>query len=229
MSNASEWTVAKADRLIQLHAKGWIYSDIAEALGVSRSAVAGKCKRLNLRRGMGDGEQRRKEALYQAHTQARSKWTAERDEQLRRLASEGLSMVEVAKRLGLTYGMVKARVGRLRMSWPRHYAKGEPKPAADVRPLNVQRRDAAAVFKLPAPDDAVPLIGRRFGQCAFPVGTPDAPADQLCCGHRVVSDAHAYCERHHRIAFRVGTQFTSSDIAKLASAARGRPAFARAA
>jgi hypothetical protein len=42
-----------------------------------------------------------------------------------------------------------------------------------------------------------------------------------------MSDAHAYCERHHRIAFRIGTQFTNRDVARLASV--DRPKFARAA
>lgn len=215
--NNAEWSEGAVKRLIDLHAKGWAYSAIGEALGLSRSAVSGKCARLGLKRGMGDGDQRRKGALYQSQVQASSKWTVERDDQLRRFAAEGLSMPEAAKRLGLTYGMVKARVGRLRMSWPRHYAKGEGSPVADTRPLPVQRRDAAAVFKLPAPDDAIPLIGRPFGRCAFPVGTPDAPADQLCCGHPVIDGSRfQYCETHHRMSFRPGSSKALGGLSKIA-------------
>jgi hypothetical protein len=212
-----EWSEQMVQRLCELHAKGWAYSAIGERLGLSRSAISGKCARLGLKRGMGDGDQRRKEALYQSQVQARSKWTVERDDMLRQFAADGLSMPEAAKRLGLTYGMVKSRVGRLRMSWPRHYGKGEEKPAPDTRPLTVQRRDAAAAFEIAAPADAIPLVGRPFGRCAWPVGTPDTPGEQLCCGRAVQEGSRfQYCPDHMRLSFRQGTGMAQASVAKLA-------------
>lgn len=47
---------------------------------------------------------------------------------------------------------------------------------------------------------AIPLIQRRTFQCAWPVGTPDRPADQMCCGQPVPANAiraaPAYCAAH---------------------------------
>jgi len=45
---SQEWPADKIDRLRELHAMGQVYSLIAAHLGVSRSAVAGKIKRLGL-------------------------------------------------------------------------------------------------------------------------------------------------------------------------------------
>jgi|GEM_PF-3293822 len=55
-----------------------------------------------------------------------------------------------------------------------------------------------------ANDNAIPLLERRFGQCAWPVGTPDRPARQLCCGGPVAENANRsvanYCAGHGRRA-----------------------------
>lgn len=55
----------------------------------------------------------------------------------------------------------------------------------------------------PANDNAVPLIGRRFGQCAWPVGAPPRPADQLVCGAPIYQaiEKCAYCLTHARRAY----------------------------
>ena len=60
----------------------------------------------------------------------------------------------------------------------------------------------AAAMECPANDDAIPLIDRRTFQCSFPVGTPDRPANQMCCGQPVPTDAGravpTYCTAHAR-------------------------------
>jgi GcrA cell cycle regulator len=48
--------------------------------------------------------------------------------------------------------------------------------------------------------DAIPLIGRPFGRCAFPVGTPATPGEQLCCGAEVREGA-PYCPSHCTVAY----------------------------
>lgn len=55
----------------------------------------------------------------------------------------------------------------------------------------------------PANDNAVPLIGRRFGQCPWPVGTPTRPADQLACGAPIYEGVEkcAYCLAHAKRAY----------------------------
>lgn len=52
-------------------------------------------------------------------------------------------------------------------------------------------------------DNAVPLLERRFGQCAWPVGTPDRPRNQLVCGQPVFEGVEkcSYCLPHANRAF----------------------------
>jgi GcrA cell cycle regulator len=52
-----------------------------------------------------------------------------------------------------------------------------------------------------ANDDAIQLIARRFGQCAWPVGEPDRPEGQLCCG-AVAIEAKPYCAHHAAVAYQ---------------------------
>lgn len=42
---------------------------------------------------------------------------------------------------------------------------------------------------------AVPLIGHSRSVCAWPVGEPERPADQMCCG-RPVHEGQPYCLDH---------------------------------
>lgn len=42
---------------------------------------------------------------------------------------------------------------------------------------------------------AVPLIGHSRRVCAWPVGEPERPADQMCCG-RPVHEGQPYCLEH---------------------------------
>ena len=44
--NTSDWNIHQTDLLIYHYGSGWSYGDIAKALGVTRSAVAGKVGRL---------------------------------------------------------------------------------------------------------------------------------------------------------------------------------------
>lgn len=61
-------------------------------------------------------------------------------------------------------------------------------------------RKLVSAFAAPANDDAILLINRRAFQCSWPVGEPERPADQLCCGQPVPEGANkavpTYCEAH---------------------------------
>lgn len=54
-----------------------------------------------------------------------------------------------------------------------------------------------------ANDNAVLLMERKFGQCAWPVGTPDRPRNQLVCGQPVFDGVEkcSYCLTHAKRAF----------------------------
>lgn len=49
-----------------------------------------------------------------------------------------------------------------------------------------------------ANDNAVPLMSRRHGQCAWPVGHAGRPVEQLCCGGKA-DPGHPYCTSHRAI------------------------------
>ena len=54
-----------------------------------------------------------------------------------------------------------------------------------------------------ANDNAVPLLTRGFGKCAWPVGTPARAADQLACGAPIYQGIEkcSYCLDHAQRAF----------------------------
>lgn len=73
-----------------------------------------------------------------------------------------------------------------------------------------QRAEKAAAGRLiikrtidAANDNSVPMVGRSFGQCAWPVGTPARAADQLACGAPIYQGIEkcSYCLDHAQRAF----------------------------
>lgn len=97
-----------------------------------------------------------------------------------------------------------------------------PKPPKPTPPENFvptvthaeaeARRKVAAVegqkrvdaFAEAANDTAIPLIERGRFQCSWPVGEPERPAQQMCCGAPVIEGANkaveTYCTRHAKLA-----------------------------
>lgn len=59
-------------------------------------------------------------------------------------------------------------------------------------------------FAAPANDTSIPLMVRRRFQCAWPVGEPERPAQQMCCGLPVQKDVgtalESYCAAHQQRA-----------------------------
>jgi len=59
-------------------------------------------------------------------------------------------------------------------------------------------------FQAPANDTAIPLMERRRFQCAWPVGEPERPAQQKCCGlpvqEGVGTALESYCGAHQQRA-----------------------------
>lgn len=55
-----------------------------------------------------------------------------------------------------------------------------------------------------ANDNAIPLLARRYSQCAWPVGTPARPAELNVCGAPVYEglEACSYCLAHAQRAFQ---------------------------
>jgi GcrA cell cycle regulator len=59
-------------------------------------------------------------------------------------------------------------------------------------------------FAAPANDTSIPLMERRRYQCAWPVGEPERPAQQMCCGlpvqEGVGTALESYCGAHQKRA-----------------------------
>jgi GcrA cell cycle regulator len=79
-----------------------------------------------------------------------------------------------------------------------------PEKTDDVRATRAATgRQAITGMDAVANDNAVPLMERKFGQCAWPVGTPDHPRDQLVCGDGIYQgiDKCSYCVTHAKRAY----------------------------
>jgi hypothetical protein len=79
-----------------------------------------------------------------------------------------------------------------------------PEKADEVRATRAAAgRQAITGMDAVANDNAVPLMERKFGQCAWPVGTPEQPRDQLACGAATYQgiDNCSYCVTHAKRAY----------------------------
>lgn len=189
----TDWTPEKVDQLRTLWAAGKSASQIAKLMagGITRNMVIGKARRLAL-----------PARDTPAHLATACKVTA---------ASRAPRAPKVQP------GPANPRGVRGHPA-----AAKPPKPAPHLKPAvfgagyvpsitpeGAQKRSEASAaagrklvsaFAAPANDDAVLLINRRAFQCSWPVGEPERPADQLCCGQPVPEGANkavpTYCEAH---------------------------------
>ena len=144
-----------------------------------------------------------------------SQWDdAARVEQLRALHAEGLSMAQIAKRLGATRNAVIGkchRIGLFRfdaaISRRTQSAGLNEMRAVHNRDLGIARRAAARAAEVLPPEpvepphltriaqNPVPFLESRPGQCRAPhKGTGP---DMLVCGNPA-EPGRSYCKEHHR-------------------------------
>ncbi|KQW79736.1 GcrA family cell cycle regulator [Brevundimonas sp. Root1279] len=182
------------------HAQFKTSGQIAEAMSLTRNQIIGRLSRLGLKHSP--------EVI-----QANLAWANRMNAAARQRSIEALQRANAAR---------SARaLANPHPKTKRQPAKQGPhlKPAAvfgkvgTVNAAEAQRRSeehaiygrsVLARFAAPANDDAVLLIARPFGRCSWPVGEPDRPANQLCCGQPVpeVSNkaVETYCAEHARRA-----------------------------
>lgn len=156
-------------------------------------------------------------------THPNTTWSPEGDDLLRTEWAAGKSAAEISRMLGdRSRNAVIGRVHRLGLtSRARPSApKPEPKPKAapkpkpepkykaepktQPKPYLVHETAEARMSAAPVNDNALRLMDRTFNQCAWPVGDPIRPANQMCCGARVINDEDgnrlSYCQTHHDLA-----------------------------
>lgn len=155
-------------------------------------------------------------------------WTAEKIEQLNKLWSEGMSITEIGKILGMTRNAVVGKAHRLglakrpspiaRAPGPRPVA--QPAPAAAPRPVAAP---AAAVVAPPAavaeapqpPKPAMPILPQparprpapafratrvaNGPACRWPLGDPKSPDFHFCGSPSI--EGKPYCEKHCAMAY----------------------------
>jgi len=182
--NNKHWPADEEAKIRKLWDEGLSGSEIARKLpGRSREAVLGKARRLGLKDRDGP-------ANFQSQTAVT-------------IASRKAKAPEVKR--SLQAGAINARKGRPAPPKP---ADQNPFGSAQTPAQAEKARAKAAVvgaatisrFTTPANDDAIPLLSRRPFQCSWPVGTPDRPANQMCCGQPVPEGGNratpTYCPDH---------------------------------
>ena len=178
-------------------------SEIAERLGVTRSAVLGHMNRAGIRRTSENVAQRR--------TSARAFWTEARTARLKALwLDEGLTAPEAAAALGdgCTERMVWYKVTQLKLKRPAEVSAANRRrgatagrdggaPAATTSASKAPDLETVARSEAPPVDPAhlKTLLERGPRECAWPIGAPDPHRGQLFCA-RPTGFRQSYCPHH---------------------------------
>lgn len=180
------WTPDRIARAKTLWLRGDSAEQISRAIGggLSRNAVIGKVNRLGLQRG--------RPSTPKAPTTTRVRVPKPPKAPSAPKMKRGPGEHRTAPKSGNVNPFGASSTAEA----ARKRAEAEAQGAAKLQ-----------AFAEPANDDAIPLIGRPVSSCAWPVGTPDRPANQLCCGQRV-SGGSPYCERHRAKAWTGKVQVT---------------------
>jgi GcrA cell cycle regulator len=188
--NNAIWPPARVAKLKKLWAEGKSGSEIAEILGggLSRAAVIGKANRLGC-------AARGAPANFSTYMP-----TVRRDR---------APVVRSTKQAGA----FNARQGRPPKPGPQNRPGAVFGAVSVNNPEETERKRQACQAEgervrlgmaEPANDTALPLIDRTRFQCSWPVGEPERPAEQMCCGMPVPEGANSsvetYCAKHARKA-----------------------------
>ncbi len=195
------WTQERDAELVRLWGERRSHAEMAQALGASKGAVAGRIHRLRAR----GGDVPVREEF----------WTEERDGELVRLFKDGLSQAKIADALGAaSKDAVAGRIERLR----KRGVDIPPRKRKAVTPLGPTKphrspglnfhggvRPSSAGKPLPRtgprPDEPAPLnltllqLGPR--NCRWPVN--DGGPFRFC-GARTAGGGMKYCPYHHELA-----------------------------
>lgn len=154
-------------------------------------------------------------------------WTAEKIEQLNKLWSEGMSITEIGKILGMTRNAVVGKAHRLSLAKrPSPIARAPgPRPAVQQAPVAPARPVAAPVAAIaaapvaeaapPPPKPAMPVMSppsrprpapafraARIANgpaCRWPLGDPKSPDFHFCGSPSI--EGKPYCEKHCAMAY----------------------------
>lgn len=180
--NNAPWPKPQVETLKTLWAEGKSASEIAKVLpGRSRCSVIAKVHRLGLAgRGMPESLTRR------APTAPEVKRDRQTGAVVQNIAARTPPKPGPQNRPAVAFGKVEVV----------NAAETEKRRAAQ----QAQGAKIVERFAAPANDTAILLMERRRFQCAWPVGEPERPAQQMCCGLPTDPDAPvttaSYCPAH---------------------------------
>jgi len=118
-------------------------------------------------------------------------WTPEKVENLKTLWSQGLSITQIGKHLGMTRNAVVGKAHRIGLEKRTSPIVRRPRPAAPIQP--------------PLPQ---PILHTGAQRCQWPIGDPKT-SDFRFCGKSSLPN-RPYCDEHCAIAY---TGWTSEEIA----------------
>lgn len=180
--NNAPWPKPQVETLKTLWAEGKSASEIAKILpSRSRCSVIAKVHRLGLAgRGMPENLTRR------APTAPEVKRDRSTGAIVQNIAARTPPKTGPQNRPAVAFGKVEVV----------NAAETEKRRAAQ----QAQGAKIVEQFAAPANDTAILLMERRRFQCAWPVGEPERPAQQMCCGLPTDPDAPvttaSYCPAH---------------------------------
>lgn len=195
------WTDLKLERLREYWTQGISTREIANTLGLSKSAVIGKAKRMklpehpNARRFTlaADGKMKQGRGVQ-------GFWTEEKVRDVERLAREGLTAAEIAERVGARSKVTVHAIAHRRGI----------KLLGKVNPAPKAAANAAEVVALPGANDALPesrLLSLfdlpRTGACKWPLGDVGRPGFAFCGAD--CDPTRPYCPTHFRMSRGNGT------------------------
>ena len=173
------WSSDRLEELKALFNQDLTYSQIAERLGVTKNAVAGRINRLGL--------QRPEKSIIPRY------WTPEEDQELMRMHEAKMSYQALADHFGVTRSSAGARIFKI-MRRRKRALKIKKRPIGNLAP---QPRPA------PVPrqkyDKRVPELFKPLGKCCqWPVGEITAD-DSWKCGKPATDGP--YCAEHMAEAY----------------------------
>lgn len=175
--HGTSWSSEKDEQLKARHAKGESYSEIARALGVSKNAVVGRVRRLNLAvRG---------NPIVEC-------WSVEKDREMVMMINAGFSRQEIGDTLGYSANAVTARYHRIQ----RRAKKPARRPEKHVG--NVKPEKRRKIIKVRHDKRRPELFKPLNKACQYIAGS--VTADDSCkCGAPVKGSP--YCEEHFGMVY----------------------------
>ena len=126
-------------------------------------------------------------------------WTPDTIDLLRQWWTDGISTMQIGKRLGISKNAVTGKVHRLNLP-----CRPSPIRHGVERKRRRVRRASAITLATVSPPQPItkapqPKIDKYRGRCCFPIGEPGKPSFRFCDDPAL--DGRPYCLEHCKVAY----------------------------